>query len=53
VTSNEYRERAERLLAAQVYRDQWPGIVAEAAVWAQLALAAALTETADQNAEVK
>ncbi|MFF8281029.1 hypothetical protein ACF05T_34095 [Streptomyces lateritius] len=53
MTSNEYRERAERLLTRQHPLDLSPAVVEQAAVWAQLATAAAITETAELKAEAK
>ncbi|MFI9207461.1 hypothetical protein ACIGW7_04850 [Streptomyces sp. NPDC053253] len=51
MTSTEYRARAEKLLTSRHPSDLSPSIVEQAAVWAQLATAAALTETAEQKTE--
>ncbi|MFI5803014.1 hypothetical protein [Streptomyces sp. NPDC051561] len=45
MTSEEYRAKAEDLLTSR-HRSDLPGVyVEQAAVWAQLAVAAAITET--------
>ncbi|MFE5936041.1 hypothetical protein ACFQ69_11705 [Streptomyces sp. NPDC056470] len=51
MTSTEYRARAEQLLTSQHHLDLDPAVVEQAAVWAQLATAAAITETAAEKAE--
>ena len=51
MTSNEYRARAEKLLNSQHPLDMDPAVVEQAAVWAQLATAAAITETSEQKTE--
>lgn len=54
MTSNDYRRQAERLLKARtVGGDRPDGALEEAAVWAQLATAAAITESVEQKAEAK
>ncbi|MFI5803571.1 hypothetical protein [Streptomyces sp. NPDC051561] len=45
MNSKQYREQAESLLTAHPRWDLNPDYIAQAAVWAQLATAAALTET--------
>ncbi|MFF5919570.1 hypothetical protein ACFY8C_14610 [Streptomyces flavochromogenes] len=49
--STEYRARAERLLTSQHPLDLNPVVIEQAAVWAQLATAAATTEAAAQTKE--
>ncbi|MEW2083491.1 hypothetical protein [Streptomyces sp. NPDC005283] len=44
MTSAEYRAEAEKLLTSQHHLDVPPRIVDQAAVWAQLATAAAIEE---------
>ncbi|MER6617062.1 hypothetical protein [Streptomyces xantholiticus] len=44
MTSNEYRDKAENLLTSWHPADMPRGIVEQAAVWAQLATAAAISE---------
>lgn len=44
MTSAEYREQAEKLLTSRHPHDMSPVIVAQAAVWAQLATAVAIEE---------
>ncbi|MFD7321401.1 hypothetical protein ACFV9D_09960 [Streptomyces sp. NPDC059875] len=51
--SNDYRARAEHLLTSQHPLDLNPDIVAQAAVWARLATAAAIVEAAELTAEAK
>lgn len=46
MTSAEYRERAEKLLTKYPSGYLEPGALEQAAVWAQLANAAAITEAA-------
>lgn len=53
MTSNECRARAEKLLTSRHPNDLSPAVVEQAAVWAQLATAAAITEAAEQKAEAK
>ncbi|MFE5629939.1 hypothetical protein [Streptomyces sp. NPDC056543] len=53
MTSNDYRAEAEKLLTSDHPRHLSPAIVDQAAVWAQLATAAAIVEAAELNAEVK
>lgn len=47
MTSADYRERAEALLTADEPQFISSGAVEQAAVWAQLATAAAITEAAE------
>ncbi|MFF8610003.1 hypothetical protein ACF06X_29220 [Streptomyces sp. NPDC015346] len=49
--STQYRERAEQLLSRQHPLDLSPAVVEQAAVWAQLATAAAITEATKQKTE--
>jgi hypothetical protein len=44
VTSNDYREQAEKLLIGRAPGDMPQRVVEQAAVWAQLATAAAISE---------
>jgi len=44
MTSSEYREKAETLLTSWGVSDMPHGVVEQAAVWAQLATAAAIEE---------
>ncbi|MFD4141172.1 hypothetical protein [Streptomyces sp. NPDC058572] len=44
MTSNEYREQAEKLLTSRHKDDLPQRLVEQAAVWAQLATAAAISE---------
>ncbi|MEV7371922.1 hypothetical protein AB0O51_13675 [Streptomyces sp. NPDC090301] len=54
MTSQEYREQAERLLRNAIYGGHpSPTAIEEAAVWARLAQAAATTETAQTTSEEK
>ena len=54
VNSHEYCKRAEALLTNHTVGGSLPaGAVEEAAVWAQLATAAAITEAAEQKTEAK
>jgi hypothetical protein len=50
MTSQQYRARAEQLLTSQHHLDLSPAVVAQAAVWAQLATAAAIEEQTQQTA---
>ena len=50
MTSIEYRERAEALLTTDQPQFIRPDMVEQAAVWAQLATAAAIAEAAEQSA---
>ncbi|MFJ4879339.1 hypothetical protein ACIP93_29630 [Streptomyces sp. NPDC088745] len=45
MTSEQYREKAEELLTSRHYLDLPDRLVAQADVWARLAVAAAITET--------
>ncbi|MEU4268170.1 hypothetical protein [Streptomyces sp. NPDC026092] len=47
--SHEYRARAEQLLTSKHHLDLDPAVVEQAAVWAQLATAAAITETNEKT----
>ncbi|MFC8274918.1 hypothetical protein ACFUJR_20745 [Streptomyces sp. NPDC057271] len=51
--STEYRAEAEKLLTSDHPRHLSPVIVDQAAVWAQLATAAAIVEAAELKAEAK
>ncbi|MCT4355880.1 hypothetical protein M5362_22335 [Streptomyces sp. Je 1-79] len=51
--STQYRARAEQLLTSKHHLDLSPAIVEQAAVWAQLATAAAIVEAAELNDEAK
>ncbi|MER7954746.1 hypothetical protein [Streptomyces sp. NPDC096030] len=51
MTSTAYRARAEALLTSKHHLDLDPDVVAQAAVWAALAQAAAITETAERKTE--
>ncbi|QGZ50390.1 hypothetical protein GPZ77_20290 [Streptomyces sp. QHH-9511] len=53
MTSAEYRARAEKLLTSQHPLDLNPTVVEQAAVWAQLATAAAITEANDRKIEAR
>ncbi|MEU8519078.1 hypothetical protein [Streptomyces sp. NPDC048577] len=53
MTSTEYRARAEQLLTLTASHFPTAEDVEQAAVWAQLATAAAITEAAEQNTDGK
>ena len=50
MTSNDYCKRAEALLNSDQPQFLRPAVVEQAAVWAQLATAAAIAEAAEQSA---
>lgn len=46
MNSTDYRRRAEELLNSKPPMELYPRVIEQAAVWAQLATAAAISETA-------